>query len=158
MAIVDNRLNKTLIAFNMPAADFAVNRADSMIVNLDATVGDGILIHGFEGIFDVNVADIPNILVLYVMIFRNSNFTTGFIFGATPVEDYELVYLATSEDPQDRLVTRDFSASILLDRGSYYSVVFVPSATALANNFNMWFTVRGNYVTKDQPSFYGKSR
>jgi len=154
MAIVDTRLNKTLIAFNRPPADFAVNRADSMIVNLDATVAEGIAIFGYEGIYDVNVADIATILSVNVLIFRGSIFTSGFVFGITPVEDYELVHFAESEDPQDRLVTRDYSNPIILDKGERYSIVFLPSATAPANNFNMWFTVRGKYLQKDDKSNY----
>ena len=154
MAIVDNRLNKTLIAFNRPPADFAANRADSMIVNLDTTVGDDIAIFGFEGIYDVNVADIATILSVNVLIFRDSILTTNFLFGLNPVEDYELVYYAESEDPQDREVVRDFSTPIILDKGHYYSIVFLPSATAPANNFNMWFTVRGKYLSKDDKSSY----
>ena len=148
MTIIDTRLNRTMFVTNQLPAAFPAG-TDSFAVNLDATVGEGIDIYGFDGLVDFNAADLAGLLAVEVFILRNGRITTQPIAVQFDPTDFDLVYFASSEDIGDRIIFRDFANPLRLDKGSQYTVLFLPNTVNPANNYSLFFTVRGKYLTKE---------
>jgi len=159
MTVLDTRLNRTMYIFAAAAADFPLGK-DSLAVNLDTSSGEGIEIYGFDGFADMNPADAATISSVQVYILRNSIITTQSIATQFFIDRYEVMHFSASESVGLKNINRDFSTPFLLPRGSRYTVLFFPNMPNPANGYNLFFTVRGDYIKSDMPrsEFYGQSR
>jgi hypothetical protein len=158
MTILDNRLNRTLFVFNNTPAQFIAGN-DSLAVNIDATYGQGALIFGFDGLADMAAADLATMLNVNVYILRNSIITTQSIAAQFDITRYEIMHFSSSEDIGDRVIHRDFALPFPLPKGSRYTILFIPNTPAPANNYSLYFTVRGEYMKdENQGLLYGQAR